>query len=129
MKLTDAQLIVVREAWGDDSDRIVALLGKKKGRCNFFNEDGSLAKGKEEIEAALVAAPKKKAEKEAVAPKAVKTRKPGRPSKAADWRSAIKGLSYHELDEVIAFAHECKAVKKAEEISSLEARLRELKGE
>lgn len=112
MKVTDEQKATVEQEWGADAANILELIAKKKGKCNFFNEDGTLAKSKEEIVASLN-----------------KESKPKAASKTADWKTAINGLSFEALEEVQSYVSAIIAKKKADEIAQLEARLKELKGE
>lgn len=112
MKLSEAQLATVKQEWGTKADHIIELLSKKRGRCNYFNEDGSLAQAKDEIESLLSKESKLKGS-----------------SKKADWKTVVNAMNFDELEEVAKYVQDLIEKKKADEISILEARLRELKGE
>lgn len=60
MKLTKVQEEAVKNVWGDEANKILVLFSQKKGKCKIFNEDGSLAKTKEEVVAMLQKPSKKK---------------------------------------------------------------------
>lgn len=60
MKLTDTQKATVKREWGAESNHILELIAKKKGKCTFFKDDGTLAKTKGEVEQILSKKEKRK---------------------------------------------------------------------
>lgn len=112
MKITDAQKATVEQEWGAEANNILELIGKKKGKCNIFKEDGTLAKTKEEVVTMLTKEPKQKVVK-----------------KEVSWKDTINALTFDELMEVKTYVSNIIDNKKAQKIAELEEQLRVLKGE